>query len=115
MYVDPGELNKKITIVRKATGESYDDEGHLIPLAQEEVIRTCWAKVTSQSGSEMIKAGIELTDAKKRFLVRWTSTEINEAMFVKYKDFYHNIVRVNSYADNKDYLEIWTDEKKAVI
>lgn len=112
MYVDPGDLNKKIQIIRKGSGEDYDDEGH--PILAEEVIRDCWAKVSSVSGTELIKAGQEVADSRKRFLVRWTSTEITEAMFVRYKGEDLGIVRVNSYSDDKNYMEIWTDKKKAV-
>lgn len=112
MYIDPGELNKKIQIVQTSEGE-YDDEGHLV--AKETVIRTCWAKVTNTSGTELRKSGTEFADAKKRFLVRYTSTEITTAMVVRYKGLDHNILYVNTYGDNKEYLEIWTDLKEQVI
>ena len=112
MYVDPGELNKQIQIVRKSDGE-YDDEGHLVP--SETVVRTCWAKVSNTSGTELRKSGTEFADAKKRFLVRYTSTEITTAMVVRYKGLDHNILYVNPYGDNKEYLELWTDLKEQVI
>lgn len=113
MYVNPGDLNKKIKIIRKYSGRHYDSLGH--PIVDEEVVRECWAKVSSVSGTELIKAGQELTDTRKRFLVRWTPTEITEAMVVRYKGDDLGIVRVNTYSDNKDYMEIWTDTKKAVV
>lgn len=112
MYVDPGDLNKRIQIYRITDGETYDRRGK--PVRERTLIRSCWAKVSSTSGTELIKAGQELTDAKKRFLIRWTSTEVTEAMVVSYDGEDHDIVRVNGYGDNKDYLEIWTDHKKAV-
>lgn len=112
MYVDPGDLNKKIQIVQKSEG-AYDDEGHLI--AKETVIRTCWARVSNVSGTEMIRAAAEIADAKRRFLVRYTSTEITTAMVVRYKGLDHNILYVNTYGDNKEYTEIWTDTKEKVI
>lgn len=113
MYVDPGDLDKRIQIVRITTGKTYDRQGH--PVRSEEVIRRCWAKVTSTSGTELIRAGWELTDAKKRFLVRWSPVEITEAMVVRYAGHDHNIVHVNPYSDDKNYIEIWTDIKKAVV
>ena len=112
MYVDPGDLNKQIQIVQKSEG-AYDDEGHLI--AKETVIRSCWAKVSNVSGTEMIRASAEMEDAKKRFLVRYTSTEITTAMVVRYKGNDHNILYVNVYGDNKEYIEIWTDLKEKVV
>ena len=102
MYVDPGDLNKKIQIIQKSDGETYDDEGHLVE--NEVVIRTCWAKVSNTSGTELLKAGTELSQAKKRFLVRYTDTEITAAMVVRYKEIDHDILYVNPYGDSKEYL-----------
>ena len=111
MYVDPGDLNKKIQIVRLIETEESDDEGH--PIKVNQVVRDCWARVTSVSGTELIKSGQELENAKKRFLVRYTPDIITTDMFVLYKGDYHGIVYVNPYGDNKDYMEIWTDIKIA--
>ena len=113
MYVDPGDLNKRIQIIRKYSGRTYDRLGHPIP--EEEIIRTCWAQVSSVSGTELIKSGQELADTRKRFLVRWTPTEITQAMIIRYAGNDLNIVRINAYHENKDYMEIWTDTKKAVV
>lgn len=112
MQVNPGSLNRQIQIVAKLDGETYDREG--LPVHEERIVRTCWARVTSVSGTELIKAGQELTDSKKRFLVRWTPTEINESHVVRYQGHDHNIIRVNTYSDDKAYTEIWTDEKRGV-
>lgn len=137
MYVDPGDLNKRIQIVQKLSGEEYDDEG--LPIKSERIVRTCWAKVTNTSGSELIKAGSEFSEAKKRFLVRYTSTPITTAMVVRYRSREpvgqladdtgeyledsvgnwimtdadgiaqdYDILYVNTYGDNREYLEIWT-------
>ena len=68
MYVDPGDLNKRIQIVSLSDGETYDDEGHKVK--DEIIVRTCWAKVSNTSGTELITADAELSDEKKRFLIR---------------------------------------------
>ena len=112
MQVDPGKLNRKIQIIAKLDGETYDAEG--IPVQEEVVVRECWARVTSVSGTELVKAGQELSDHRKRFLIRYTPTEINEAHLVRYQGRDLNIVRVNTYSDDKAYTEIWTDEKRGV-
>jgi len=112
VQIDPGDLNRKIRIYAILDGETYDSEG--LPVHEEHLVRECWARVTSLSGTELVKAGQELTDTKKRFLVRWTPTEINEAHVVRYQGRDHNIVRVNTYSDDKAYMEIWTDEKRGV-
>lgn len=137
MYVDPGELNKRIQIIQKLSGEEYDDEG--LPVKEERIVRTCWAKVANTSGSELVKAGSEFAEAKKRFLVRYTSTPITTAMVVRYRSrdltgqlmdetgsyiddsdgswimtdadgvyMDHDILYINPYGDSREYLEIWT-------
>ena len=113
MYVNPGELNKKIQIIRKSDGETYDDEGLLFE--NEEIIRECWAKVTNTSGTELIKAGSEIVKAKKRFLIRWTDTEITAAMIVRYAGEDHEIQYINPYGDSREYMEIWTEIGKRVV
>ena len=67
--------------------------------------------IISGMGTIYVKAGTEFADAKKRFLVRWTPTEINTSMYLLYMGELHNIQYVNRYRDNKDYMEIWTDWK----
>ena len=113
MYVDPGDLNKKIQIIRIKTGKHYDSKGH--PVTDEEIIRECWAKVTSTTGTELIRAGVELSDGRRRFLVRWTPDPITAAMVVRYAGDDYNIEYVNQYGDDRRYVEIWTDIKKAVV
>lgn len=139
MNIDPGELNKRIQIVQKMDGESYDDEG--LPVRKERVIRTCWAKVTNTSGTELVRAGSEFAEAKKRFLVRYTPTPITTAMVVRYRSEAgdpplldlmsekvsdsdggiittggrpgdHKILYVNPYGDSREYLEIWTEMER---
>ena len=113
MYINPGDLDKQIQIIQKSDGETYDDEGHIVE--NETVIRTCWAKVSNTSGTELLRAGTELADAKKRFLVRYTDTPITAAMVVRYKSLDHNILYINPYGDQKEYLEIWTDLREQVV
>ena len=50
MNINPGELNHKIQIIRidkSATNENG------FPIIQEEVLYTCWAKVSHKTGSTM--------------------------------------------------------------
>lgn len=77
MYINPGELDKRIQIIKITIGE-YDSDG--FPIDSEEVIRTCYARVTDTSGSELIKANSEFSQAKRRFLIRYTDTEISSAL-----------------------------------
>lgn len=108
MNVNPGELKKKIQIIQQI--EEPDEDG--FPKLSEKVVRTCRAKYSNTSGSEIIKAGTEFASAKARFLVRYSDKEFNEDMFVRYKGKDYNIEYINPYGDSKEYMEIWTSLKE---
>lgn len=112
MYINPGELNKKIQIIRKVSG-GKNSNGFSLP-ETEGIIRTCFAKVTNTSGSEIVKANSEFSEAKKRFLIRYSSKEINTDMVVRYHGEDHDIKYINPYGDDKEYLEIWTEISERV-
>lgn len=112
MYVNPGELNKQIQIIQMVSAGTNSNGFPLPPT--EKIIRKCWAKVSNTSGSEIIKANSEFSEAKKRFLVRYTETEINTDMVVRYNGKDHDIKYVNPYGDSKEYMEIWTDLSERV-
>ena len=107
MYVNPGELNKEIQIIRKVSGGT-NSNGFPLP-ETEEIVRTCHAKVSNTSGSELIRANSEFSQAKKRFLVRYSEKEISTDMIIRYQGKYHDIKYINPYGDNKEYMEIWTE------
>ena len=106
MNIKPGELDKKIKIV-KCDHESRDSDGY--PVYEYVTIRKCWARFTQQSGSETIKNGTEFTDAKCRFLVRYSRTEIDTSMCVQYNGKLYDIRYINGYGDSQEYQEIWTE------
>lgn len=112
MHVNPGELNRQIQIIRMVPAGTNSNGFPLPP--KEEVVRECWAKVANTSGSEIIKAHSEFSEAKKRFLIRYTDTEINTDMVIRYSGKDHDIQYVNPYGDSKEYMEIWTDLKERV-
>lgn len=107
MYVNPGELNKQIQIIQLIS-EGMNSNGFPIT-PTEKMIRKCWAKVSNTSGTEIIKANSEFSQAKKRFLIRYSGKEINTDMIVRYHGKDHDIKYINPYGDNKEYLEIWTE------
>lgn len=112
MYVNPGELDKSIEIVLISEGDETNENGFSIKT--EKLVRRCSAKVTNTSGAEIQKANSEFSEAKKRFLVRWTPVKINTDMVVRYGGKDHDIVYVNPYGDSKEYLEIWTELSERV-
>lgn len=110
MYVNPGELKKKIQIIQSVSGGVDKDGFPLKP--REKIIRSCYAKVSNTSGSEIVKANSEFAQAKKRFLIRYTGQEISTDMFIRYQGKDHDIHYVNPYGDSKEYLEIWTEQSE---
>lgn len=112
MYVNPGELDKTIEIILISEGEETNENG--FPVKTETLIRRCSAKVTNTSGTEIQKAGSEFSEAKKRFLVRWTPAKINTDMVVRYGGKDYNIVYPNVYNDGREYAEIWTELSERV-
>ncbi len=104
MYVDAGELNKRISIYRKP---ELDDDGYLPEGAQPTLVHSCWAKFSQTSGTELAKNNADFGEVKVRFLIRWTNREIDRKMFVRYKELDYEIVYLNTYGDSGAYLEIW--------
>lgn len=107
MYINPGELDKKIQIIRKVSGGT-NSNGFSLP-DTEEIVRSCYARVTNTSGSEIIRANSEFSQANKRFLVRYSEKDVDTDMIVRYRGKDHDIKYINPYGDNKEYLEIWTE------
>lgn len=110
MNVNPGELNKRIEIVRMET--SYDGEG--FPVTRERVIRRPWAKVTQNSAKEKFLAGTEMSDVKMRFLIRYSGTELDEDMLIRYKNDLYTITMIHNYSESNEYVEIIGEKKEAV-
>lgn len=101
MQINPGELNKKISIYSKASGK--DAEG--FPSGTETLALSCWAKVTRTSGTEIIKANADFADIRMRFLIRYPKAEVTRKMIVRYGVDYE-IEYVNDYEDAHEYVEI---------
>lgn len=101
MQINPGELNKKITIYSRAV--DIDSDG--FPTTTETPALTCWAKVTRTSGTEIIKANADFSNVKIRFLIRCPKVEITRKMIVRYGVDYE-IEYVNDYGDSHEYVEI---------
>lgn len=108
MQVDPGKLDKKIKIILRTSG-GQDDAGFDVDEPNEVVIRECYAQVTNTSGKELIEGGRELSEAKKRFLVRYTKKKITTQMIIKYAGDEYDIQYVNRWQEHNDYIEIWAE------
>ena len=109
--INPGELNKKIKIVKIIT-DDRDLDGY--PIEKEETVRECYAKYSQQSGSEVQKNNSEFTEVKNRFLIRYSKIKVTEDMKILYDDKYFEIVYINSYGDSNEYVEIWCERSEMV-
>ncbi len=99
MRVDPGELNKRIEII---TWYERMENGY--PIKREEIIRSCHAKMTGESGTELIKSGREAGEAKARFLVRTTNVPLTRDMKIRYHSDVYDIEYLRQY--DEGYTEI---------
>lgn len=107
-----GKLDKRIQIVKFVSG-GVDEEGYDSDVV-EELVWECWAQVSQTSGTELIKADAELSDEKKRFLIRYAPISIHSDMSIRYKGEDYNILLINTYGDNHEYTEIWCRKKELV-
>ncbi len=104
MYVNAGELNKRISIYRSP---ELEEDGYLTEDPSPLLVHTCWAKFSQTSGTELAKNNADFGEVKVRFLIRWTNREIDRKMIVRYKGLDYEIVYLNTYGDSGEYLEIW--------
>jgi SPP1 family predicted phage head-tail adaptor len=109
MYINAGELDKRIEIIKRV--EETDNEGY--PVTREVTVHRCWAKFTQTSGTEIVKANADFGEVKVRFLIRYTSKAIDRKMFVRYRGGRpaaggdYEIQYINTYGDGRQYMEIW--------
>lgn len=108
MYVNPGELNKKITILKMS--DETDSDG--FPIGKSVIVRRCSAKYSRKTANkEEEGAGVESTvKAVTRFLVRYTSTIITTSMKVQYNNRLYDIEDVNDIGDRHEYIELYCKE-----
>lgn len=104
MYVNAGELNKRISIFQKPAlaGDGYQEDD-----AKPKLVRSCWAKFTQVSGTELFKANADVGEARVRFLIRYAAIPIDRKMFVRYLGNDYEILYINGYGDSLEYLELW--------
>lgn len=103
MYVNPGELNKRIEII--TTGEK-DSDG--FRTGKPNVIMRKWAKY-SRKTSEKETDGAGAASVKSvtvRFLIRYTDINLNTNLKVRYNGRYFDIQDVNDVQDRHEYIEI---------
>lgn len=105
MYVNAGNLNKKIEIIKFE--ESKDRDG--FPIKKEILILKTWAQVTNISGTELIKNNSDFAQVKIRFLIRAPKKAVEKDMFIKFKGSFYNIIHINNYSFKDEYTEIMAE------
>lgn len=103
MNINAGELNKRIHIIQIVDTEQ-DADGY--PINVERIVRTCWAKFSRISGTEVFKANADYSEVKVRFLIRSGSRAIDRKMLVRYNEEDYDILYVNDYDDAGKYTEL---------
>lgn len=103
MNINVGELDKKISIIKKI--KTTDPDGY--DTITESIVRSCWAKFSRTSGAEVTKANADFAEVKARFLIRYTKAAIDRKMIVRYAGTDYEIVYINDYEDAHEYMEIW--------
>ncbi len=111
MNINPGELNRKIQILRMEDAGTNENG---FPMSEEVVVREPWAKITHKSGSELIAEHSEFAVDKTRFLIRFSKTPIDTDCFVRYDGHDYDIVYINDYEEAHEYLEIWCERRARV-
>lgn len=103
MYVNAGNLNKRIEIIK--IEKELDGDGY--ETVKETVVRRPWAQFSQTSGTELTKANADMSEVKARFLIRWSSTPLSRKMVVRYAGDDYKIEYINGYGDGREYVELW--------
>ena len=114
MIVNPGDLDKKITIYSISYNDTTDADG-FYAAPTKTLVRTCWAQISNQSGREMLSSGAQFSEIQKRFLIRYTSTEIKPGMLITYGGTDYEITYANPFHDEHEYVELWAKEYERVV
>lgn len=101
MYVNPGELNKRIDICQIAEKDKYGFRNK-----EPTVIMSRWAKVTKISGKETDGAGTDTSESSVQFLIRYSKNNIDTNMLVRYCGKLHEISDVEDIQERHEYLKL---------
>lgn len=107
--MDPGELNKRITILKKSL--VVDENGFEVEGWMD--FKPSWAKIHNINGREFFLAQQAQSKASKKITMRYVEeldTSINERATIDYKVRYKNQTYNLTYSDNikeeNRYLEL---------
>lgn len=100
--INPGRLNKKISICKKSSG--FDDYGE--PIDAKPSIHKCWSSIRNKSGKEQFETITPYATTITSFLIRYTKKHIDTTMIIEFEGHDYNIVYVDNYNFNNQWIEI---------
>lgn len=104
MNINPGELNKRIEILKYSKPDKQGFGRELVS------VRKCWAKYTRRSSSKDKEKEVADTDISInsiRFLIRYSETEYDTKMKVRYAGKIYDIEDINDIDDKHEYIELY--------
>jgi SPP1 family predicted phage head-tail adaptor len=105
MQINPGNLNKKVTIIRYIL--TKDADGSEVKL--EEPVLDTWAQVSNRSGKSLSSENSDFSSTQTRFLIRTPKITIDKDYLIKFRNEIYDIVYVNDYNFDGIYTEILGD------
>lgn len=105
MLINPGNFNKKITIVQFELQKDPDG----FKEQKEIIVLKTWAKVSNTSGTEIIRGNSDFSRINTRFLIRTPKIKLDKDMVIKFNDDIYEIVYINDYGYDRKYTEIITE------
>ena len=101
-----GELNHRITILKKVTGGPLEDTTY-------ENFKTVWAKINNLYGKEFIEAQKVEANMSKKFIIRYIKEldmSINpnacKDFIISYKGVPYNILYIDNIKEQNKFMEI---------
>ena len=101
-----GELNHRITILKKVTGGPLEDTTY-------ENFKTVWAKVNNLYGKEFIEAQKVEANISKKFIIRYIkdldmsfNPNTCKDFTISYKGVSYNILYIDNIKEQNKFMEI---------
>ncbi|GMB10681.1 MAG: phage head closure protein [Candidatus Improbicoccus devescovinae] len=106
MQINPGDLDKKIAIIKYILVKDPDG----FEIKTEEILLETWAQVSNKSGKEIYDSGSDFSVVQTRFLMRTPKLKIDKDYLIKFRTKIYEIIYVNDYNFSAIYTEILTNE-----
>ena len=101
-----GELNHRITILKKANKKPLEDTAY-------ENFKAVWAKVSNLYGKEFIEAQKVEANISKKFIIRYVkdldmpfNTSACKDFIISYKGVSYNILYIDNIKEQNKFMEI---------